>query len=420
MAMEAVALFKKKVSQCGLNDFQHQFEALGWTTMADFAFSANYQPGGPDETPFINEVVIPILGDENHTKKAALRRLFFEAFTAMAADAQHRATQTDDDTRIRKLPKEERELRMSLLKAELTGLSIEGPLEPSHTLINKCHEMVESGELRHLPWSELGTREGEIRSQRTVESLKTDANGQIRVIKNKVDEPADTSTETKVRFALQRRGLAFQVARLMSFAAHEKLVAWYQREMDTKPYAGFVGVSLDQVLKADVEIFTRAAQVCGEDLSMPGDGSYPLDKPILQIIHEPRIQSLMFHMRAHERTRQRNDSSEVERLQRELKRLRQQTPPPQAKGTGKGKGKKGSGKSNKSKDQQERRKLGPRLPSALVGFNPTIDGARACFAFNLPEGCSLASAGKSCTKGVHKCMRCGGPHSTSNPAYHQQ
>ena len=181
MAMESAALFKKKISQCGLNEFQHQFEALGWTTMADFAFSANYQPGGPDETPLINEVVIPILGDENHTKKAALRRLFFEAFTAMAADAQHRATQTDDDTRIRKLPKEERELRMSMLKAELTGLSIEGPLEPSHTLINKCHEMVESGELRHLPWSELGTREGEVRGQKTVESLKTDANGQIRV-----------------------------------------------------------------------------------------------------------------------------------------------------------------------------------------------------------------------------------------------
>ena len=174
MAIESTALFKKKISQFGLNDYQDKFEALGWNTMADFAFSANFHPGNADEQPFIQEVVIPILGEESHPKKAALRRLFFEAFTAIAADAHHRATQTDEDTRTRKLPKEERELRMALLKAELTGLSIEGPLEPSHTLINKCHEMAESGELRHLPWSELGTREGEIRGQKTVESLKTD------------------------------------------------------------------------------------------------------------------------------------------------------------------------------------------------------------------------------------------------------
>ena len=84
----------------------------------------------------------------------------------MAADAQHRASQTDDDTRVRKLPKEERDMRMAQLKAELPGIAIEGPLEPSHTLINKCHDMVESGELRNLPWSELGTWEAEICGQK--------------------------------------------------------------------------------------------------------------------------------------------------------------------------------------------------------------------------------------------------------------
>ena len=417
MALESAALFKKKVSQFGLNEYQDQFVALGWTNLAEFAFSANYQPGSPDDTPFIDEVVIPILGDANHPKKASLRRLFFEAFMTMAADAQHRATQTDDDQKIRKLPKEERELRMSQLKQELTGLSIEGPLEPSHTLINKFHEMAESGELRHLPWSDYGTREAEIRGQKTEESLKTDSNGQIKVVKNRVDEPADTSTESKMRFALQRRGIALQIARLMGFKAHEKLLAWYQRELDTKPYSGFLGITLDQVLKTDAEIFTRAAQVCGEDLSMPADGTYPLDNVIHRIMNEPRIQALMFHIRAPERGRQRNESSEIDRLQREVKRLRQHTPPSTQKGSGKGaKGKKNPGKSSKSKDKTSR---GPRLPAQLVGLNATIGGERACFAFNLPEGCSAASAGKSCARGLHKCMRCGGPHSASDPMFHQ-
>ena len=69
MVMESAALFKKKISQCGLNDYQEKFVALGWWNMAEFAFAANYQPGCPDETPFITEVVIPVLGDESHPKK---------------------------------------------------------------------------------------------------------------------------------------------------------------------------------------------------------------------------------------------------------------------------------------------------------------------------------------------------------------
>ena len=83
---------------------------------------------------------------------------------------------------------------------------------------------------------------------------------------------------------------------------------------------------------------------------MPADGTYPSDKVILEVMREPRIQSLMFHMRAHDRTRQRNESTEIERLQRELKRLRHQPPPPQpSKGSGKGKGKKGTSKSGGGK-----------------------------------------------------------------------
>ena len=125
-----------------------------------------------------------------------------------------------------------------------------------------------------------------------------------------MDEPTDTSTETKARFALQGRGIVFQVAKLMSFKAHEKLFGWYQWELDAKPCAGFIGVTLDQVLKSDIEIFTRAAQICGEDFSMPGDGTCPLDKVILEVMREPRIQSLMFHLRAQDRTRQRGESSD--------------------------------------------------------------------------------------------------------------
>ena len=172
---------------------------------------------------------------------------------------------------------------------------------------------------------------------------------------------------------------------------------------------------MDQVLKTDIEIFTRAAQICGEDLSMPTDGTYPRDKVILDVMREPRIQSLMFHLRAQDRTRQRSESTEIERLQKDLKRLRQQSPSAQhVKGAGKGKGKKGAKGSSKGNKMSA-----GKLPQQLIGLSKMIDGARPCFAFNIPEGCSQASPGKSCPRGVHKCMKCGGPHSASDPVYHQ-
>ena len=59
--------------------------ALGWDTLGNFAFSCSYVPGSPDDASFISGVVVPILGDD-HTKAAALRRLFFEAYTIAAAD----------------------------------------------------------------------------------------------------------------------------------------------------------------------------------------------------------------------------------------------------------------------------------------------------------------------------------------------
>ena len=93
MALESCALVpKKKISQYGLAEYAEAFTAYGWSNMAEFAFSATFQPGAPYEAPFINEVVVPILGEESHPKKASLRRLLFDSFTAMAADAQRVAT----------------------------------------------------------------------------------------------------------------------------------------------------------------------------------------------------------------------------------------------------------------------------------------------------------------------------------------
>ena len=90
-----------------------------------------------DESPFVNEVVVPLLDDLNHPKKAALRGLFSESYAFLAAEYQRMANQTDETDRPRKFPAAERNCPMEAIRNEVVGLDISGPLEPSHTLIDK-------------------------------------------------------------------------------------------------------------------------------------------------------------------------------------------------------------------------------------------------------------------------------------------
>eukprot|EP00973_Karenia_brevis_P038345 5286014-Karenia_brevis.AAC.1 len=111
--------------------------------------------------------------------------------------------------------------------------------------------MQETGALRHIPWQELTTREPEIRGVKLEACIRTDASGNLKATTESKEEPADLSSDTRLRFALQRRGVALHLARLMSFKAHDEVVNWYQRQLDRDPIPGHLRVSVDQIHRAD-------------------------------------------------------------------------------------------------------------------------------------------------------------------------
>jgi len=111
MALDSKAFFSARLSTLGLNDVITPFAVLGWTTMGEFAFAANYKPGSSDESAFLEEIVVPLYGDAATPKKASLRRLFFEAYAMAAADLHRRAVQPDDEDKPKKLPAVERAAR---------------------------------------------------------------------------------------------------------------------------------------------------------------------------------------------------------------------------------------------------------------------------------------------------------------------
>ena len=87
----------------------------GWDTMGSFAFSCSFAPGNADDSVFIQEVVVPLLGDADHTLKPQLRRLFFESYTQAALDVQRRAAPSDEAEKPKRLPAPERLARLRLM-----------------------------------------------------------------------------------------------------------------------------------------------------------------------------------------------------------------------------------------------------------------------------------------------------------------
>eukprot|EP00973_Karenia_brevis_P063419 8815446-Karenia_brevis.AAC.1 len=264
----------------------------------------------------------------------------------VAADAQRKASGIDDEVRPKKLPGPERNARLDAIKDRLVGLNIAGPMEPSHALVDKLVSMQESGALRHVPWQELTSREAEIRGIKHEEYYKTDSTGHLKAFTGGQEQPADTSSESKLRFALQRRGIALEMAELMSFKAHEEVVNWYVAELNRDPIPGHNKVSVDQVHRTDVELFTRASEMAKEDLSKTSDGALPLDGMMRKIMLEPRVQALLFPYRSASGSKRDADGDEVSRLREEVKRLKAQGAQTKQ-GKGGRSSSKGAGKSGK-------------------------------------------------------------------------
>ena len=88
--MDSQAVFTDLLHNLQLGEYAEEFKKKGWVTLGVFAFAANYVPGTKDDEPFIKDVVIPLLGREDHPAKPMLRRLFFEAFTVMAEEMKGR------------------------------------------------------------------------------------------------------------------------------------------------------------------------------------------------------------------------------------------------------------------------------------------------------------------------------------------
>ena len=104
---------------------------------------------------------------------------------------------------------------------------------------------------------------------------------------------ADVSTDYKLHRALQRRGIAMHLARLLNYDEYDVYIRWLMREYQSDPIPGHSRVTLAQIQQVDKEVFVRMADLTRAGLGLNRDGTYALDHVLSQVIHEPKIASLM-------------------------------------------------------------------------------------------------------------------------------
>lgn len=394
--VESNAVFRNRAKAMGISeDVIAAAVGFGWGTLATFAFSAAYTPGMGSDEVFVRDVIVPLLGnaqDPRRSQTAALRRLFFEAYSLVTAELRSRVEKGPESETPRKLPNPERIVRRARIVGQLNGLELEGPLEPSHSLVDLVVSMVEDSVVRYISWSDCNTREQELANSKKDKNWRPGTDGVIReqIVDAKVI--ADLSSDLRLMQALQRRGIALDVGGAMTYKVHDTWVRLMIREHQRVPPHGFSALSYEQLERADREVFRRMAEDCRDGIQVTAMGVFPMDAALPGILLEATVRMLLQPLAL------------AGTALRQVHKL-PPAPPPQVLALAVAADTDSAGhppKTPKKKVKKDRVKV----PAYLKGSTKDADGQPICFAFNTKgTGCSDSA----CTR-KHVCMSCFGQH----------
>ena len=391
---DSEAYFDQRMATLGVPmPVQTDMRARGWTSMGSFAFSSPFQPGQSDEGPFVQGVLVPLLGVNWGVDVATprVRRLYFEAHTISVQDLRRRVESREDDQPV-KLPIEERAARLHRLRDRFPGTVISGQSEPSHRLVDLLVQQMETGQVKYVHWSQCTSKLQEVHgvkqdSSRHV-SYVTGKSGSLDPVPMDVDERADITSDLLLQQAMTRRSYAYELAGLCESVQMEALTAKLMREYMRPPMEQYLKVTIQQVERADRFIFSNIAERAMTGLQ-PVGGVRPFQTALVAAMAEPEFAFLLMQM-----PRGSSSSGQLKPVAVVVTPTVVPAPPtatfvtPDAKGKGKGK----------------------KLKVKKTVFK-TKDNKNICFKYQRGK-CDLAKDGEACPKGLHVCwlMGCEKPH----------
>ena len=136
--------------------------------------------------------------------------------------------------------------------------------------------MLEENQLRYIRWEQCTKRDQELLGIRHDPLWKPGADGVVREVRQKEEALADTSSDLHLKYCLQRRSLALDQARIIDY---EKMERWSRTMLEAYsalPIDGYKKVSLDQIQRADLELFKFLMKHSREGIR-PSGGVAPLE-----------------------------------------------------------------------------------------------------------------------------------------------
>ena len=359
----------------------------GVNTLAKFAFSSAYVPGNNDEAPFVTAMQAAIGRAPEVGELASLRRFFHEAYGLTAAELRSTVERVEDMP-VKKLAQPERADRLKRQQAKLTGLRIEGKLEPSDRLCDLANAMYEENRLQHIEISKCTSKEQEVLNASAKEDkhVAVDSSGAVRIRDKDQKLEADLSTDMLTRLAFVRRGLALDQANIVSYLDHDR---WVERIFDCRVTGqpdGYSKITMQQIINADRKLFVKLAEMTRAGIQLTAAGR-PVDLVFAKAMDHPEVMHLLQPLPS---------SSSSSATKRPRENNDDQGPPrtPRPKGKGKGKGKSAN---------QAKGSVTIKMPAGLEHGQPgTKNGNPICFDHNL-NGCKLPVFRGSCRKGLHVC-----------------
>ena len=342
---------------------------------ADFDGFCTQLNGGTDMT--ISEV-------------SRVRRLHFEACTLIVAHTKQQVTLDANVEGSRKLPAAEKQARLQQQQARLSGLHIAGELQPSHSLIDLAASMLESNTIIWIGPSTCTKRESEIQVAATKEKSQVLSIEQqtVKVTAAESTLKADDNTELQLQWCFQRRGIALDQCRLIEWDLHQRWVQYLLGLLSKPAPDGYAKIKMDQVIKADKELFMIMSEEHQQSGSQLTDTPSPMNVAFQKLLTDPRVTMFLLPVPVHATVKSAPSSSGAA-----------------AANSGGKNGAKGQGKVRKEGKQSQRAKA--LCPNELKDFKQVDDqGKPICWAYNMKSGCKESVQNGRCKKGAHICMKC--------------
>jgi hypothetical protein len=314
--------------------------------------------------------------------------LFFESYTLLAAELKARVERTSTEIETtRRLAAPERQARFRALQGKLPGMVLNGPWEVGHGVTDTVVTMMEDNVLRYIPWEACVSREAELQGTKKLKEWRPGSDRVVREVETSIDTPSDIGSDYALYQTLTRRGYALEMGGACSHAVHDKWVQQLMAELQRPPPPKHARISIEQLRRADVELWKKIAEATRDGIQPDMTGARPIDAAMSALMRDPGVTLLLMPLPLQGSAKESGAGGSTGAA-RQGQRPKAPAVQPQRQ----------AADTKVTKSQKKKAKTQRRTEK--YGATTTPEGVEICFGFNSNRGCS-----GPCAR-AHVCQRC--------------